>query len=279
VTGASHTTVESAADASATHRGRVDAENPSVRRRLAAEALGTGVLVAAVVGSGIMGSRLTTDTAVALLVNALATVAALGALIWTLGPVSGAHFNPAVTLVAVTRREMRGWEAAGYVAVQCAGAVVGVAVANVMFDLPAWQVSTTQRDGAGLLLGEVVATAGLVWVIGALTRTGLGRLGPLTVPAVIGSAYFFTSSTSFANPAVTVGRTLTDTFTGIAPASVPLFVLAQLVGAVVGAGLTEVFHPRRGVVPEPMDLPAAVHHHRDRSAGPSRVAVGPEIVR
>jgi glycerol uptake facilitator-like aquaporin len=232
---------------------------PGVARRLAAEALGAGVLVAAVVGSGIMATNLTDDVALALLINAVSTVAALGVLIWTLGPTSGAHFNPAVTLVAAARREVSVGEATGYVAAQLGGAFLGVALANVMFALPAWEPSSTERTGAGLLLGEVVATAGLVWVIGALTRTGRGHLGPVLVPAWIGAAYFFTSSTSFANPAVTFGRVFTDTFTGIDPASAVPFVLAQLAGAVVGMGLTEVFHPRHGVVPEPMDLPDPVH--------------------
>jgi arsenate reductase len=150
-----------------------------------------------------------------------------------------------------------------YVIAQLVGATLGVALANLMFDLPAWQLSTTDRAATGTLLGEVVATAGLVWVIGALTRTGLGRLGPVLVPAWIGAAYFFTASTSFANPAVTWGRMFTDTFAGIAPSSVAPFVLAQLLGAAVGAALTEVFHPRGHVVPEPLDLPAPVH-------GPSR---------
>lgn len=228
-------------------------------RRLAAEMLGTGFLVAAVVGSGIMATTLTDDLGLALLINAVSTVLALGVLIWTLGPVSGAHFNPAVTMVAALRREMPAREGAAYVLAQLVGATVGVALANVMFDLPAWQLSTTDRTATGTLLGEVVATAGLVWVIGALTRTGLGRLGPVLVPAWIGAAYFFTASTSFANPAVTWGRMFTDTFAGIAPTSVAPFVLAQLVGAAVGAGVTELLHPRPGTTPEPLDLPAPVH--------------------
>lgn len=227
-------------------------------RRLGAEALGTGLLVAAIVGSGVMATSLTTDTGLALLVNAVSTVLALGVLIWTLGPTSGAHVNPVVTLAAAARREVSPGETVAYVLAQCSGALLGVALANVMFDLPAWTASTTDRSGTGTLLGEVVATAGLVWVIGALTRTGRGHLGPALVPAWIGAAYFFTSSTSFANPAVTFGRMLTDTFTGIAPGSVLPFLGAELVGAVVGAVLIEVFHPRVGV-PEPMDLPDPVH--------------------
>lgn len=230
-----------------------------LHRRHAAETLGTGLLVTAVVGSGVMATRLTEDVGLALLINAVSTVAALGVLIWTLGPISGAHFNPAVTLVAAARREMPWRQAGFYLAAQLLGATLGVALANVMFDLPAWELSATERSGAGVLLGEVVAAAGLVWVIGALTRTGRGHLGPVLVPAWIGAAYFFTSSTSFANPAVTWGRMFTDTFTGIAPQSVAPFVLAQLVGAGIGAGLTELFHPRPGVVPEPLDLPDPVH--------------------
>ena len=228
-------------------------------RRLAAEFLGTGLLVAAVVGSGIMGETLSDDLAVVLLVNALATVAVLGVLIITLGPISGAHFNPAVTLVAVLRREMAALEAVGYVVVQIMGALAGVALANLMFGLPAWEASTHHRGGTGVLLGEVVATAGLLWVIGAITRTGKGHLGPVLVPAWIGAAYFFTASTSFANPAVTIGRAFTDTFSGIAPASVALFIAFQLAGAAVGAGLTELFHPRPDRTPEPLDLPAPIH--------------------
>jgi glycerol uptake facilitator-like aquaporin len=227
-------------------------------RRITAEALGTGVLVAAVVGSGIMATRLTDDLGLQLLINALATVAALGVLIVTLGPVSGAHFNPLVTGVATARREMPVAEGGAYVGAQLLGAVLGAGVADLMFGLPAWQASTDTRSGGGLWLGEVVASAGLLLVIGSLTRTGRGTLGAVLVPAWIGSAYFFTASTSFANPAVTVGRSLTESFAGIAPADVPAFVLFQVVGAVVGAALTEVFHPRHGV-PEPLDLPEPIH--------------------
>ncbi len=230
-----------------------------MRRRVAAEFLGTMMLVAAVVGSGIMATSLTSDVGVQLLMNMVATVLALGVLIWTLGPVSGAHFNPAVTGVALARREVDGREAAAYVPAQVLGGVCGAILANTMFSLPAVHASTHARTGGGVLLGEVVATAGLLWVIGALTRTGSGRLGPLLVPAWIGAAYFLTSSTSFANPAVTIGRAFTDTFSGIAPSSVVPFLVAQAIGATVGAALTEVFHPRPGVTPEPLDLPGPVH--------------------
>lgn len=228
-------------------------------KRALAELIGTAVLVATVVGSGIMATTLTDDLGLALLINAASTVAALGVLIWTLGPVSGAHFNPAVTLIAGLRREIRPAEGGRYVVAQIAGALLGVALANLMFDLPAWSISTTARVEVGTLLGEVVATAGLLSLIGAITRSGHAALGPVLVPAWIGAAYFFTASTSFANPAVTIGRAFTDTFAGIAPGSVMPFIAAQVVGALVGAGLTEYFYPRRGVVPEPLDLPQAVH--------------------
>lgn len=227
-------------------------------RRALAEAIGTGGLVATVVGSGIMATRLTQDVALQLLINALATVAVLAVLIWAVGPISGAHFNPVVTLVAVVRREIAGGEAVRYVIAQIVGGLAGTAVGNLMFDLPAWQASTKVRSSASLWLGEIVATAGLLALIGGLTRTGQGRLGPALVPAWIGAAYFFTSSTSFANPAVTIARAATDTFSGIAPGGVSAFIGAQLVGALVGALLTELFYPRPGV-PEPLDLPEPVH--------------------
>lgn len=228
-------------------------------RRLLAEFLGTALLVAAVVGSGAMGALLSDDLAVVLLVNAVSTVAALGVLIWMLGPVSGAHFNPCVTGVEMARREIGIPEGLAYILAQILGALSGVALANLMFALPAWDPSTRVREGGPIWLGEIVATAGLLLVIGAITRTGNGRLGAILVPAWIGAAYFFTSSTSFANPAVTIGRSLTDTFAGIAPASVPYFIFFQLIGAAIGAALTEVLYPRRGVRPEPLDLPYPVH--------------------
>jgi arsenate reductase len=228
-------------------------------RRAAAEFLGTGVLVATVVGSGIMGTLLSDNLAVTLLINALATVAVLGVLIWALGPISGAHFNPVVSGVEMVRREMPILEGVIYIVAQVLGACAGAILANLMFALPAVNTSTNERTGSNIWLGEIVATAGLLLVIGALTRTGRGTLGPVLVPAWIGAAYFFTSSTSFANPAVTVGRSLTDTFSGIAPSSVPLFIVFQIVGAAVGALLTEYFYPRRGVAPEPLDLPEPIH--------------------
>jgi len=234
-----------------------NAKVPPVPRRLFAEYLGTAMLVAAVVGSGIMGTLLTNDDAVVLILNALSTVLALGVLIWMLGPISGAHFNPAVTAVTLVKREVRPGEGLAYIAFQILGGLSGVALANVMFNLPAFNPSTNARNGFPIWLGEIVATAGLILIIGALTRTGRGHLGPILVPAWIGSAYFFTSSTSFANPAVTIGRSMTDTFTGIAPSDVLPFMAFQLIGAAVGALLTEVLYPRKH--PEPLDLPDPVH--------------------
>jgi glycerol uptake facilitator-like aquaporin len=233
----------------------------TLSRRLGAEALGTAVLVATVVGSGIMAVNLSHDVGVQLLVNALATVAALAVLIAVLGPVSGAHFNPVVSLAEAARRDMGAGEAGGYVAAQLVGGLAGTGLADVMFDLPVWEASSHVRSGLGVWVGEAVATTGLLLTIGALTRTGRGHLGPALVPAWIGAAYFFTSSTSFANPAVTIARAASDTFAGIAPASVPAFVLAQVVGAAIAVALTTLLFPRPGQ-PEPLDLPEAVHERR-----------------
>lgn len=204
--------------------------------KLAAEFVGTAVLVCVVVGSGIMGVALSQDLGVALIINAFSTVFALALLIAILAPVSGAHLNPAVSLVQLLSRGIRVGEAAGYVAAQIAGAIVGAIVANVMFDLPAVQISGHSRVSLGMLLGEAIATAGLIIVIGVLSNRGQAKLIPVAVAAWIGSAYFFTSSTSFANPAVTIGRMFTDTFAGIEPASALPYIAAQLVGAVVGLG-------------------------------------------
>ncbi|QGN58991.1 MIP/aquaporin family protein [Nostocoides sp. HKS02] len=217
--------------------------------RIGAEFLGTAGLVAAVVGSGVMAQRLTGDVAVQLLVNAVATVAVLGVLISSLGPVSGAHFNPAVTLAQAVRREHPWSDVAPYLAAQLAGGVAGTALANLMFGLPALYWSRHDRSGVGLWLGEAVATAGLVLAI-ALVREG-GDRASLVIPAWILGAYFFTSSTSFANPAVTVARTLSDTFAGIAPASAPAFVLAQLVGAGAAVLVAAALVPRPAPQPDP----------------------------
>lgn len=206
----------------------------SLRRRAAAEALGTAALVAVVVGSGIQAAKLSPDVGVQLLDNSVATVFGLGVLITLFGPVSGAHFNPVVTLVAwfVNRPPLK--EAGAYIGAQTAGAIAGAVVANAMFAEPLVAWSTQHRDASNLLLGEVVATAGLIALIFGLLRSGKDHLVPLAVAAFIGSAYWFTSSTSFANPAVTIGRAFTDTFAGIAPASVAPFIAAQALGGVAG---------------------------------------------
>ena len=208
---------------------------PDLGRRAAAEALGTAFLLAAVVGSGIMAERLAGgNLALALLCNTLPTGAILAVLITVLGPVSGAHLNPAVTLVFALRRDLPVGEGLVYVAAQIVGAVLGVWCAHLMFDAPTLTLGTTARGGVGQWLGEVVATFGLV-----ATILGCVRFRPEAVPMAVGlyitSAYWFTSSTSFANPAVTFARAFSDTFAGIRPADAPAFVAAQLLGALLGA--------------------------------------------
>ncbi|GAA1739935.1 aquaporin [Luedemannella helvata] len=213
-------------------------------RRLLAELIGTALLVTSVVGSGIMAARLSPDdVGLQLLQNSTATVLALTVLILVFGPVSGAHFNPVVTAVDwwLHRGGSLGGVAA-YAAAQTVGAVAGALLANAMFGVPA-AVSGRVREGANLWLGETVATAGLVLLIFALVRTGRAALAAPAVGAYIGAAYWFTSSTSFANPAVTIGRTFTDTFAGIAPASVAPFIAAQVIGAFIGAGLVVALYP------------------------------------
>ena len=228
-------------------------------RRLVAEALGTGLLVTVVVGSGAAAERLSpTDTGLALLENSIATALGLGVLVVMLAPVSGAHLNPLVSaadwvLGRAGRSGFPGREVAAYAVVQVVAAVGGALLANAMFDVPAgW--ATTDRSDWRLWLGEVVATAGLVTLVFALARTGRHALAGPAVGAYIGAAYWFTSSTSFANPAVTVGRMVTDSFTGIAPSSVLPFVAAQVVGAAVGVVLVRVLYP---YVAEPDGHPSA----------------------
>lgn len=218
-------------------------------RRLAAESVGSAILVAVVIGSGIAAQRLSPgDIGLQLLENSTATVLGLAVLILIFGPVSGAHFNPAVSLAdwLVGRRGrigLTGVETLAYSAAQIGGAIAGAVLANVMFDQAAGQISTHQRVTAGHLIGEIVATAGLIAVVFGLARTGRAAIAPAAVAAWIGAAYWFTSSTSFANPAVTIGRMFTDTFAGIAPVSVPGFVVAQFVGALAGLGLVVGLHP------------------------------------
>jgi glycerol uptake facilitator-like aquaporin len=214
-------------------------------QRLTAEALGTGLLLATVIGSGIMGERLAGgNVALALLANTLATGAILVVLITMLGPLSGAHFNPAVTAVFALRKEMPPGEAAGYVAAQVAGGILGVLVAHGMFEEGLLQLSTKVRSGPAQLLSEAVAAFGLVLTI-LLTL----RFNPAAVATSVGlyitAAYWFTASTSFANPAVTIARALSDTFAGIRPADVAPFILAQMAGAAAAMVVSRWLVPRR----------------------------------
>jgi glycerol uptake facilitator-like aquaporin len=218
-------------------------------RRAAAELAGTGMLVAVVVGSGIMAARLSPrDTGLELLENSLATAAGLAVIILVAGPVSGAHLNPVISVAdwALGRRSgtgLPGRDLAAYLPAQVAGAIAGAVLANLMFALPAATASARDRSAPHLWLGEAAATAGLVLVVFALARSGQNRLAPAAVGAYIGAAYWWTSSTSFANPAVTVGRAFTDTFAGIAPGSIPGFIAAQAAGAAIGMVMVLVLYP------------------------------------
>jgi glycerol uptake facilitator-like aquaporin len=207
-----------------------DVPRPTLSRRLAAEALGTGFLLIAVVGSGILGERLSGGSVgLALLVNALATAAALFALIEWLTPLSGAHFNPLVSLAMAVRGDMAAFAAAAYVAAQIAGAVAGVAIANLMFDAPVFSLSAHARTGASQWLGEVVSTFGLLGAVLTCSRLRPSSVAGV-VAAYVGGAFWFTP-TDFANPAVTLARALTDTFAGIRPSDVPGFIVAEIAGA------------------------------------------------
>ena len=233
--------------------------NPHPARRAAAEFLGTGLLVTLVVGSGIMAQGLSpSDIGLELLENSTATALGLTVLILIFAPVSGAHFNPVVTLAdyLLSRRAPGGLgprEAALYIPAQIAGGIGGTVLANLMFALPAATASTHDRSAGHLWLGEIVATAGLILLIFALGRTGRGHYGPAAVGAYIGAAYWFTSSTSFANPAVTIARAFTNTFAGIKPSSVPGFILAQLAGAAIGIALIALLYPA-DPAPAPVDV-------------------------
>jgi len=206
-------------------------------RAMLSEYFGTTILVATVIGSGIMGTNLSNDTLVILLVNALATVFILGTLIVTLAPVSGAHFNPLVTCALALTGQFPLKQIFPYVVAQVAGAIYGAVIANGMFGQQLFQISSTQRLQAGSAIGEFIATTLLLFVILALLQTKRPNLIALAVPAVIGAGYFFTSSTAFANPAVTVGRIFSDSFAGIAPESVAGFIGSQVAGAVLAVVL------------------------------------------
>lgn len=227
-------------------------------RALVAEGLGTLLLVACVVGSGIMADRLTDDVALALLANTLATGAVLVVLITILGPVSGAHLNPAVTLIFAMRGEIGRADAAFYACAQVAGAVLGALLAHAMFALPLLQVATTVRSGSAQFLSEAVATFGLVLTI-LLGRQARATPVAILVGLYIAAAYWFTASTSFANPAVAAARAITDTFSGIRPADVPLFVVAQCLGAVLAMAAARSLSPAP-LVETPSDRTHDCHH-------------------
>jgi glycerol uptake facilitator-like aquaporin len=238
---------------------------PHLARRAAAEFVGTGLLVTVVVGSGIAAQQLSAgDVGLQLLENSIATMLGLAVLILMLGPVSGAHFNPVVSIadwfIGRHGHGLPGRDLAPYLLAQIGGGIAGTFLAGVMFDT-APTLSTTARATGGHLVGEVVATAGLVLLIFALTRTSTGVVIAAAVGAYIGAAYWFTSSTSFANPAVTIARMFTDTFAGIAPASVAPFVLAQLLGAALGLGLLLVLYPTAARTAVDVAVPHPVEAH------------------
>jgi len=208
-------------------------------RRILVESIGTATLLLVVIGSGVMATNLSKDVGVQLAINSAATGLILYILITLLGPISGAHFNPVVTAVALLKKTITAPLAAAYLAAQLIGAVTGVALANFIFNLPIIEISQKDRTGSNLFVSEILSTAGLVFII----FTAIAQKSEAKIPVLVGSyisaAYFFTSSTSFANPAVTVARTLSDSFAGIAPASVLPFIAAQIIGAIAGIGLTK----------------------------------------
>lgn len=243
-----------------------DGRQSDLSRRFVAELLGSAFLAAAVVGSGIAAQRLSPgNTGLELLETAAATGAALFAIILMFGPVSGGHFNPVVSLVDAVFGGMSWRDAGAYLVAQTSGCIGGVVVANLMFNRAAISISTKHRASGPHFLSEVVATSGLLIVIFALTRSGRSRAAPAAVGAYIGAAYFFTSSTSFANPAITVGRMFSNTFAGIAPSSVPTFIAAQVVGGLIAIIIVKVLYP--GVTPSQASA-VVVPHGEDRNMDP-----------
>ena len=242
-----------------------DAEpGPRLVRQLTAEFVGTAFLLAGVVGSGIMAERLTDDMGLQLFQNAAATAGVLVALILALGSASGAHFNPAVTLADRIFGGIDTRTALAYICAQVSGGIVGVIAANLMFDLPAATWSTTQRSGANLWLAEAVATLGLLLVIFGVVRSGRASAAAYAVGAYIAGAYYFTASTSFANPAVTIARTMSDTFAGIDPAHAGAFIAAQLVGTAAAVGLIRIIYPDIESVADQVIVP-----HDDHDSTPT----------
>jgi len=231
-------------------------------RRVLAELVGTALLLIAVVGSGIAAQRLSPDdTGLQLFENAAATAVALIAIILAVGAVSGAHLNPLVTVADRAFGGLTTREAGAYCGAQVTGAVIGTVIANLMFELPAVELSERSRSGSGVWLAEVVATFGLLLVVFGVARSGRSSFAPFAVGAWIGGAYFFTSSTSFANPAVTIARALTDTFAGIRPASVPGFVVAQGTGAALAVAVVRILYPQIAAV-----APNVIVPHHDEGA-------------
>ena len=240
-------------------------------RRLLAEYLGSAFLAAVVIGSGIAAQQLSDDVGLQLLENAAATAAGLFAIILMFGAVSGGHFNPVVSLVDAAFGGLSRRDALAYIPAQIAGCITGAVVANAMFALAAVSISTHHRASPAHLFAEVIATLGLVLVIFAVARSGRAASAPAAVGAYIGAAYWFTSSTSFANPAISVGRMFSDTFAGIAPASVPAFVVAQLAGGLLAFGLVRILYPdispsaaAQAVVPHDAPRPHVDSHHANR---------------
>jgi glycerol uptake facilitator-like aquaporin len=255
-----------------------------LQRRLTAEFLGSAFLAAVVIGAGIAAQRLSPDqTGVQLLEDAAATAAGLFAIILMFGPVSGGHFNPVVSFVDAAFGGLSWADAAAYLPAQIAGCIGGAVLANLMFALPAVSISAKHRATPAHFLSEIVATLGLLLVIFALARSGRSRSAPAAVGAYIGAAYWFTSSTSFANPAITIGRMFSDTFAGIAPSSAPAFIAAQIAGGVLAVGIIKVLYPDVTpaeaadiIVPHPGHASSASAAHdgaapsADRPPGPAR---------
>ena len=249
---------------------------PDLRRRLAAEFLGSVLLAAIVIGSGIAAQRLSpSDAGLRLLENSAATAAGLFAIILMFGPVSGAHFNPVVSFADAALGGISWRDAAAYLPAQVAGCVTGAVAANLMFGLPAVSVSARHRASGPHALSEVIATAGLLLVIFALARSGRAATAPAAVGAYIGAAYWFTSSTSFANPAITVGRMLSDTFAGIAPSSAPVFIAAQAGGGIAGVLIIRLLYPQ--LTPAQAAKVIVPHAAPESAAAPSgRPAANPD---
>jgi glycerol uptake facilitator-like aquaporin len=250
--------------------GAVSSAPITLWRRVAAEFLGSAFLAALVIGSGIAAQRLSPgETGLELLENAAATAAGLFAIILMFGPVSGGHFNPVVSFVDAAFGGLSWRDAAAYLLAQVAGCIGGAVLANLMFALPAVSISGKHRATPAHFLSEVIATLGLIVVIFALARSGRSRSAPAAVGAYIGAAYFFTSSASFANPAITIGRMFSDTFAGIAPSSVPPFIAAQILGGILASGVIKTLYP--AITPaEAADI--IVPHHGDAGRVPARAA-------